>query len=811
MTNPKKIFITLGMATALIIPCIQTIPDVFAETQDTQPVEETVSESETQVEAEETATEDAEENIELEPSDSVNSTNSAADEQEPVPIENPEETVTEQLETEPVVQQLEQETANHFASLLGLNSEETTAYSISLQNEENEEIRTVEDPKKVTIPAENADSQKELWIFHLLDSVEAIQNAYSNGKLFLGTTVQDDPQLLKEIDSCEEFMTDSNYEDEDGNRAGNRNVFAYTIMTENDDEVQLNEDSVTFETSSFSNFVFSWDNISNAWRAGGQPLSNYVNRNVGNVLVKANTAISAYYNFKLGGNTSSQQLRYANWAWYGNSNAGGYGGWTTTNMNNNGILTSYTYDVSSFANETPISTGQIYCTYPNVGKYNGKMVDARLSVTKFGRNAAESGAKPPLIGFSKDTIAVNVLGIDYVEITYEFFEAGTNTPVSVKGNTTYTDIDYLQGIMIHNSCDGIYVSTTDPYPLMGSVYASTVNGVPYIYDCADITSDGNSYKDTESLKAAFTEIFSGTSLVRTYTFARRADRLGRGGIANEAQPVNLPANGAILSVSKAVVGANNDDEFDFTVKITDQTGRSATSGRYGSVSINSNGEGSFKLKGGETTTIEGLYPSYTVIVTEQGSPDYSASVNGQESRTFTYHVTDSMEIEKADFINTFSPHMLTVKKLVTGDMGNKTQSFDFTLQLTDRYKNKSIATDRGAVLNTDENGIVHFSLRHDESITFTGLSTSDIIAMKQNFNYGVEENKAYKQQGYYTKYEVNDKDTSNVVITVTNDRTAGVPTVVPSDTKSDMVFVGGCAVLILFLAVSYYCKKYSKY
>ena len=126
------------MATALIIPCIQTIPDVFAETQDTQPVEETVSESETQVEAEETATEDAEENIELEPSDSVNSTNSAADEQEPVPIENPEETVTEQLETEPVVQQLEQETANHFASLLGLNSEETTAYSISLQNEENE-------------------------------------------------------------------------------------------------------------------------------------------------------------------------------------------------------------------------------------------------------------------------------------------------------------------------------------------------------------------------------------------------------------------------------------------------------------------------------------------------------------------------------------------------------------------------------------------------------------------------------------------------------------------------------------------------
>ena len=44
---------------------------------------------------------------------------------------------------------------------------------------------------------------------------------------------------------------------------------------------------------------------------------------------------------------------------------------------------------------------------------------------------------------------------------------------------------------------------------------------------------------------------------------------------------------------------------------------------------------------------------------------------------------------------------------------------------------------------------------------------------------------------------------------VTNDKSAGVPTVVPSDNKSAMTFVLGIAGLVTCIAVHMYFRKYS--
>lgn len=190
--------------------------------------------------------------------------------------------------------------------------------------------------------------------------------------------------------------------------------------------------------------------------------------------------------------------------------------------------------------------GSFYALYKDVGTYNGKKVDVKLTLVDFKASDLESYAKnnrKPLVGFygndkgkdnlkypNEDTkrIGVFVGAIDWVQIKYEFFENGTNNKIDVKGYTTYWDIDGWQGIHLLDNYKDIYVSTGT------KISYANIDGAPYLYDNVRQTLYGY---DSDG---AFTETFGGTSLNRVYTFIAP-----QSGLADYSNPVMHQASGGI--------------------------------------------------------------------------------------------------------------------------------------------------------------------------------------------------------------------------------------------------------------------------
>lgn len=702
-----------------------------------------------------------------------------------------------------VIEDVSTKLHEHISTLLGIDSSTSVAYDISAIDKSGNEVNDLGKDVDVSINVDDISQEENVFIYHVLDTKDAIQKAYESDKLCVVETTRDDKLLLDEINALEDFLTDTPITNDDESYvAGSRNHIAYMVMTQDDDNVTVKDDTVLFTTDSFSTFAISWNNIAYNWRSGGQWIGNL--SSVGNVSIKKNIAISGYYHFQLGGNMSSKTKSLVNGAIdggnynWGDETTAVYGDWTWSNFNNNGFLSSYFYNVNGYGNDVNISIGDVSCTYRNISQYNGDWVDVRLSVVSFQRNAQECvGNRPPLVGFGKNDITVNVLGCNYVEIVYEFFYAGTTTPITVKGNTSYTDIDYLQGIIIHDKCDGIYLSTSGSNALLGTVYANTVNGVPYIYDNGDVTTNGSVYSGDQSKCAAFTEIFSGTSIRRTYTFERKAERWGRGGITNEAEVVT--GQTSILKVSKAVTGnyAPTDTSFTFNVMIKDNNGVNQT-GKFGDITVN-NGSGSFSLKGGQTVNIEELYPGYVITVTETTNSNYSSTVNNSTNLTYTYTAPANAAITTAVYTNEFIPYYLTINKTVKGSMGDKKKAFTFKVQLPSSYANKMVSTSAGT-LTADNNAVITTTLSHGGSVTINGLSKSDAEWIKQQTNYSVSEND-YSNEGYSTSYETSSSGTT-MTVSVVNTNNPSVPTAVKSNNVTGgMAVIAGILMILIIVSL----------
>lgn len=217
--------------------------------------------------------------------------------------------------------------------------------------------------------------------------------------------------------------------------------------------------------------AYDYDDILYAWRTNGKSLKSLLQgstgsgTSIGGISLSYKT-IPVDYNFSLGGDMSGKTLQLSRGAidgteyenkHYRREREGGDVDIPQDRLAGQGLTTSWFYDLETTDYDTPS------CTYPSVGTYtdpSGRVheIDVRLTLVSYGKNEYHDGAdyaetdseysinKTMLFGFRMNQIGVACLGLDYMEIRYDFFEHGTQVPVEVKGNTTFTDIDYAQGI-----------------------------------------------------------------------------------------------------------------------------------------------------------------------------------------------------------------------------------------------------------------------------------------------------------------------------------------------------------------------------
>ena len=216
--------------------------------------------------------------------------------------------------------------------------------------------------------------------------------------------------------------------------------------------------------------------------------------------------------------------------------------------------------------------------YKKVGTYNNTFVDVKATVIDFDVMTAVSNACQPYIWLNKTMIESGPLGLKWYKIKYEFFKSGTTTPINVKGNTTYWDVDAKQGIIINDGNKDIY-ATNDTI-----LNISTINNDKYIFDP---TGNGD---DATHTAYGFTETFEGQSITRTYTYGikRQAEEWATtigpysGGMFHSPTPVvpiDPPAPTKTVDKEQVKIGE------EFTYTITQQVPQTIQSYYYKSFSI----------------------------------------------------------------------------------------------------------------------------------------------------------------------------------------------------------------------------------
>lgn len=214
------------------------------------------------------------------------------------------------------------------------------------------------------------------------------------------------------------------------------------------------------------------------------------------------------------------------------------------------------------SNAVPDIKGSYSKTYYNVNTYNGSCINVKATVMDFENNDVRWGSNTPVILLRSDYIGVYVLAVKWVTIKLDFYDGGpsnacttsTENHISVKGYSTYKDVDAQQGVLIHDNNKGIYIAN------ISELKHTKVNDFPYIYDATGVAT--NDLPTTE-----FSETFEGESITRTFSFTNysREPNSSNGAIIYDAFMIpSLLTSDPIKSVNKSTVKL--DEEFTYTVK-----------------------------------------------------------------------------------------------------------------------------------------------------------------------------------------------------------------------------------------------------
>lgn len=227
--------------------------------------------------------------------------------------------------------------------------------------------------------------------------------------------------------------------------------------------------------------------------------------------------------------------------------------------------TPYQSTFASGVVPTLAKKGYTVC-FPKVAIYNNKWIDVKGEITDYeaNKNSAYKGNLKPTIAFygnnSSGKVSVVLQAVNWANVKWSFLEYNASAksgahckgkPISVKGNTSYWDVDYQQGIHIKgDTMKKLYISDNS-----NKLKYGTISSKLYVFDSANTNTNGS------NKKYAFTELFVGNSITRTYSFYRIKDGLARGGIEMGYNSVNkvIPSNPTkSQSTNKLVEGSKQE-------------------------------------------------------------------------------------------------------------------------------------------------------------------------------------------------------------------------------------------------------------
>ena len=261
-----------------------------------------------------------------------------------------------------------------------------------------------------------------------------------------------------------------------------------------------------------------------------------------------------------------------------------------------------------------------------------------------------------------------------------------------------------------------------------------------------------------------------------------------------------------VEITKTVIGEENCQKyFEFELQLLNQK----INGFYGDLEFH-DGIASFTLKNGETKKAANLPAGAICLVKEVNGTGYKAEKIVTPNQTLI-PVSDTLHIE---FKNT-KLYNLSLDKKVTGDFGDKTKKFNFTIRLKDaagkpvtgKYPFSGYATEDGIAapargkLTFDKEGKATLQLSHGQKITINDIP--------YGVSYTITEQ---EEKGYDTMYFGNNQtgtiqtDTSVSVV----NRMEYVPPTGIEDT--DTRAAGGVAAvsagaMILLLTVSLFRRR----
>ena len=171
------------------------------------------------------------------------------------------------------------------------------------------------------------------------------------------------------------------------------------------------------------------------------------------------------------------------------------------------------------------------------------------------------------------------------------------------------------------------------------------------------------------------------------------------------------------------------------------------------------------------------------------------------------------DVKTATFVNTYSAGSLAVKKLVTGNLGDRDKEFNVTVTFTAPANEevnsvisytdgtaKTIETSKWTEKNGSKQAEVTITLKHDETVTFTNIPYGVTYIVTEE-DYASE---GYEEEVIVYSDEANkkiDAATPNDTVTVTNTKNSAVDTGIVLDSLPYVLLIAVAVVgVVVFTA-----------
>lgn len=380
--------------------------------------------------------------------------------------------------------------------------------------------------------------------------------------------------------------------------------------------------------------------------------------------------------------------------------------------------------------------GKFGVTYQNVGTYENKTIDLKITVLDWSRYGTNDSGK---ISFQLNNVGENDQGYYYVDQKWEFYDHDTGEKVKIDGYMTINDIDSLQKICFSKETSAGIDSILVDKSTKGFLSYSNTNGEIAIYE------DNGVLSDTNDINAMATILYSGLDTLR-FKWERDFDRSNTS--ADKVYDPDVsdgeyfgyiakkPAQTEMLDPSKTIeVNGKESDNVDiatnktFSFNLYHQVPDEWSNFYYDNYSIQD--------------SVDNRLAIQSIKILDEEDDDVSSYFDNQTTGNSVKLVAKSSILKDSDFYNHTYKVVVNVKvkspEDLAGDVKDGKVSFDNTFKVTTNNESKT-SNKVTATLNQRQIDVWHLdkingsTLEHTTTKAFDGDSYS--YASKDDFKKG---------------------------------------------------------------------------